>query len=80
MKKIKGKKEMEFWSAGSFSETLDSKDAQERLKTLHKKNDEDMDFNCKKCDKKISAHNRDWHGGMCDACFDKEFFPDVVED
>ncbi|MBU4245932.1 MAG: hypothetical protein ABIF85_03065 [Nanoarchaeota archaeon] len=30
----------------------------------------------KKCNKKISAHNKDWYGGMCDDCFNKEYFPD----
>ena len=35
------------------------------------KHDEEMNFNCKKCKKKISAHNNDWHGGMCDECFDE---------
>ncbi len=30
----------------------------------------------KKCNKKISAHNKDWHDGMCDDCFHKEYFHD----
>ena len=38
------------------------------------KHDEEMNYNCKKCNKKISAHNKDWHDGMCDDCFDKEHY------
>jgi len=61
-----------FWEKGFFAETMDSKGMEERMKTFHKKHDEDMNFKCKKCSKKISAHNKDWHAGMCDDCFDKE--------
>lgn len=43
------------------------------METFHKKHNEDMNFSCKKCNRKISAHNKDWHEGMCDDCFDKEF-------
>ena len=25
----------------------------------------------KECNAKISAHNKDWHQGMCDDCFDQ---------
>ena len=46
----------------------------EKMKTFHKKHDEDMNFNCRKCSKKISAHNKNWHDGMCDECYDKEYF------
>jgi DNA-directed RNA polymerase subunit RPC12/RpoP len=35
------------------------------------KHDEEMNYSCKNCKKKISAHNNDWHGGMCDECFNK---------
>ena len=66
-----------FWEKGAFAETLSSEDTEERMKTFHKKHDEDMNFSCKKCKDKISAHNKDWHDGMCDDCFDKEHFPDV---
>lgn len=65
-----------FWEKGAFAETLSSKDEEERMKTFHKRHDEDMNFNCKKCKAKISAHNKDWHAGMCDKCFNKEFFPE----
>lgn len=63
-----------FWEKSSFAETMTGKEAGEKMKTFHKKHDEDMNFNCRKCNKKISAHNRDWHGGMCDECFNKTYF------
>lgn len=40
------------------------------MRTFHMKHDEEMDFSCKSCGTNISAHNKDWHGGMCDKCFD----------
>ena len=72
MKKTKAIGENSLWSAGGFVETMSSSDMKGNMKTFHKKHDEDMDFNCEKCNAKISAHNKDWHGGMCDACFKKE--------
>ncbi|MBI3413452.1 MAG: hypothetical protein HY051_05235 [Candidatus Aenigmarchaeota archaeon] len=74
MKKSKTIEEEEnsLWSAGEFAETMSSSDMEEKMKTFHKKHDENVDFNCKKCNAKISAHNKDWHGGMCDDCFNKE--------
>ena len=65
------KKEDDFWAEGSFAETMDSKTWEEKKRTFHMKHNEEMNFECKKCKKKISAHNNDWHGGMCDKCFDK---------
>ena len=65
--------ENELWEDGAFMETLGSHDIKEKIKTFHKKHDEDMNYNCKKCNNKISAHNKDWHNGMCDECFNKEF-------
>lgn len=63
-----------FWDEGSFAQTMSGEEADKKMKTFHKKHDEDMNFNCSKCGKKISAHNKDWHDGMCDECFDKEYF------
>ena len=59
----------DFWEEGSFIQTMSSVDIKEKMKTFHKKHDEDMNFNCRKCGKKISAHNKDWHDGLCDECF-----------
>ena len=60
------------WEKGGFAETLGPKGIEERMKTFHKGHDEDMNYNCRKCNKKISAHNKDWHNGMCDDCFNEE--------
>lgn len=66
------KEENDFWEENSFFETLDPIEIKERMKTFHKKHDEDMNYNCKKCSKKISAHNKDWHNGLCDECFQEQ--------
>jgi len=71
--------EESFWKKGSFAETLGPQDVKERMKTFHKKYDEDMSFNCKKCGTKISAHNKDWHACMCDECFNGEHFPEEAQ-
>ncbi|MDP2750267.1 MAG: hypothetical protein Q8O89_05545 [Nanoarchaeota archaeon] len=68
--------EESIWADGSFAESLGSQDIKEKGKTFHKKHDEDMNFNCSKCSKKISAHNKDWHAGMCDNCFNAKFHMD----
>lgn len=49
---------------------------QKKIKTMRKSHDEEMDYDCRKCGRKISVHNRDWHDFMCDECFDKENFPE----
>ena len=61
----------ELWEDGGFAETLDPKDIKVRMRTFHMKHDEEMNYNCRKCKAKISAHNKDWHNGMCDECFNE---------
>ncbi len=63
-------KEEDFWSAGSFTETI-GPESKAKMRTFHMKHNEEMNYNCKQCNVKISAHNKDWHAGMCDKCFDK---------
>ena len=63
-------------SEDSFAETLGPLDMKAKMRTFHMKHDEEMNFNCSKCKTKISAHNKDWHNGLCDDCFNKEFFPE----
>ncbi len=70
------KKEDGFWSKGTFAETLGPIEREDRMKTFHKKHNEDMNFDCKSCKIKISAHNKDWHDGMCDKCFNGQYFPE----
>ena len=60
----------ELWEDCAFIESVSEEGMKEKEKTIHKKHDEDMNFNCKECNKKISAHNKDWHNRMCDKCFD----------
>ena len=75
-KTLNGKdiEEESIWSDGVYAETISQNDMKIRMRTFDMKHNEEMDFNCSKCKTKISAHNKDWHNGMCDNCFDKEFF------
>lgn len=67
------------WSKGSFAQSMSREEMEEKEKTINKRHDEDMNFNCKQCNKKISAHNKDWHDGMCDECFNKKYFPEDAQ-
>ena len=67
-------KEDKFWKEGYFAESLSYEDMKEKMKTIQKKGNGDMNYNFRKCKKKISAHNKDWHAHLCDECFDKEYF------
>lgn len=61
----------EFWAEGSFIESVSSEEMKQKERTIHMKHNEEMDYNCKQCNVKISAHNKDWHAGLCSKCFDK---------
>ncbi len=67
------------WSDGDFVETVSPAEMKDKMRTFHMKHDEEVSFACKKCGARISAHNKDWHAGMCDDCFGKAYFPDVKE-
>lgn len=75
MKKPKKESKNDFWSEGYFAQTISSEDMKSKMRTFHMKHDEEMGYNCKKCNKKISAHNKDWHDGTCDDCFNKKHYP-----
>jgi hypothetical protein len=60
-----------FWAEGSFIESVSPEEMKLKERTIHMKHNEEMNYNCKQCNTKISAHNKDWHAGMCDKCFDK---------
>jgi hypothetical protein len=62
------------WAKGSFMQSISSEEVKKKERTIGMKHDEEMNFICKKCGKKISAHNKDWHDGMCDDCFNKTYF------
>lgn len=68
-------KDDNLFEEGGFAQTICNEELKDKMQTFHKKHDENMNFNCKKCGSKISAHNKDWHNGICDKCFDKEYFP-----
>lgn len=64
-----------FWAEGSFIESVSPEEMKQKERTIHMKHNEEMNYHCKQCNAKISAHNRDWHAHRCDKCFDK-----MVED
>lgn len=67
------------WSKGSFTQSMSEEEVKEKEKTIHKSHDEDMNYSCKECSKKISAHNKDWHDGMCDDCFNEKYFQEDAQ-
>lgn len=46
------------WDEGSFVQTMSADEMERKKGTINKAHDEDMNFDCRKCGKKISAHNR----------------------
>lgn len=81
-KKMKDKQEIEenikdeedsLWEKGAFVQPISPNEIEGKMRTFHKKHNEYMDFNCRKCNTKISTHNKDWHDGMCDDCFNKKY-------
>ena len=65
----------EIWNKGSFVQSISSEELEKKKKTIEQSHNEDMNYICKKCNKKISAHNKDWHDNMCDDCFNETYFP-----
>ena len=61
----------DFWEESSFMESCSPEDWELKKRTFHMKHNEEMNYNCKQCNVKISAHNKDWHAERCDKCFDK---------
>lgn len=60
------------WENEALFETISPKDMTDILHTLTMEHNMEMDSNCSVCNTKISTHNKNWHAGMCDACFDKK--------
>ncbi len=60
-----------FWSEGSFTESVSPEEMKQKERTIHMKHNEEMNYNCQQCNVTISAHNKDWHAGRCDKCFDQ---------
>jgi|SRR3989344_2596000 len=63
--------EEDFWAEGSFVESVSSEEMKQKELAIHMKHNEEMNYNCKQCNTKISAHNKDWHAHFCDKCFDR---------
>lgn len=63
-----------FWEKGGFIQSISSEELEQKKKSIDMDSDEDVNYNCKKCDKKICLHNKDWHNEMCDDCFNKEVY------
>ena len=59
------------WAESTFIESVSVEEMKLKERTIHMKNTEEMNYNCKECNIKISAHNKDWHANLCDKCFDK---------
>lgn len=76
---MKKEKSNNLWSKGSFIQPMSKEEMKEKEKTIYKKHDEDMSYSCKECNKKISAHNKDWHDNMCDDCFNSKYFPEDAQ-
>ena len=66
--------ENELWDEKDFFEDINKKQIKIKMRSFHMKHYKEMNFNCKVCNTKISAHNKDWHNEMCDNCFDKKYF------
>lgn len=71
---FKQHKENSFWEEGEFIESVSPEELEKKKKSIDLKPDEDVNYNCKKCEKKIGLHNKDWHNGMCDECFNETYF------
>jgi hypothetical protein len=63
------------WEEGGFIKQMSKEELEKKKKSIDMTHDEDINYNCKKCNRKISLHNRDWHDGMCDECFDETYYP-----
>jgi len=64
--------EDDLWEDEAFTETISVKDMNDKIRTITMDHDTEMNFNCSVCNTKISAHNKEWHAGMCDTCFDRK--------
>ena len=66
--------ENSIWEEGGFVQPISSEEMKDKTRTFGMGHNEEMNYNCKKCNKTISAHNKDWHEGMCDKCFNEAYY------
>ena len=57
-----------FWEERDFIESISPEEMEVKIKSFHMGHNEDVNYECRKCGKKISLHNKDWHNGLCDEC------------
>jgi hypothetical protein len=73
IKENEGFDQGELWDDGGFIKKVNPEDMQVKMRTFSMGHDEEMNFECKNCKIKISAHSHDWHESLCDKCFETEF-------
>lgn len=74
------KDEDSLWEEGEFIKSISQEELKEKRKSIGMEHNEDVNYNCKKCNKKISLHNRDWHNEMCDECFNETYYPKLKKE
>ena len=65
--------EENLWEEGGYVKKIKPEEMEDKMRTFSMGHDEEMNFNCKDCNAKISAHNKDWHEELCDSCFNKKY-------
>lgn len=48
-----------FWADNSFLELMNPQNTSDKMRTFNMEHNREMDYNCEKCNAKISAHNKD---------------------
>ena len=61
------------WKDGVYANKMSGKEMEGKMRTFDMGHEEEMNYSCARCNAKISAHNKDWHEGLCDLCFNKEY-------
>lgn len=72
-KEVKEEGEESFWGDGGYIRSISSEEFKAKEKSIEQDTNEELKFNCKKCNRKIGIHNKDWHEGMCNDCFFDEY-------
>ncbi|MFH1591031.1 MAG: hypothetical protein ABIC95_03810 [archaeon] len=73
-------KEDDLWDEGGFIESISPAEIESKKRTIKMCHSEEMNAKCRKCNATISAHNRDWHDGMCDRCFNATHYSNDKEE
>lgn len=65
--------EESIWGEGGYAKKIEPEEMKDKMRTFSMGHDEEINFNCKNCNAKMSAHNKDWHEGLCDICFNEQY-------